>query len=363
MGISEEPGEGSGFDALAGESPPARRQSFFFASTDGDLVLDVESIASSVASFEGVRRKKDIRRVTSILKETLDASCVLVRGFGEDAAVLDVGWGEYLLLAVDSMWHLLLDSDPFFAGYCSVLVNVNDVVAKGGRPLCLLDSLNVNSWDKASIILEGIVYGSRKFLVPVVGGHLQPDAPTNELSVAVAGIVDKSKVLLSDTASQGDLILLAVDMHGKFHEKFPYAWDTTSWKKPEEVMLKLSSMWAIADGGLATAAKDVSNPGAIGTLAMLLEASGVGGIVDVRSIPVPEGVEAERWVRAYPGFGVVLTAKPENASQCLKIFKERGVTASVIGEVTPNKKLTLTDGKREVEVFDFKVDSLSGKPD
>ncbi|MEM2156307.1 MAG: AIR synthase related protein [Candidatus Jordarchaeales archaeon] len=328
-----------------------------------NFVLDVESIASSVLSFEGVRRKRDIRRVTSVLRETLSAPDIVVRGFGEDAAILDVGWGEYLLLAVDSMWHLLIDSDPFFAGYCSVLVNVNDVVAKGGRPICLLDSLNVSSWDKASAILDGMVYGCKKFLVPVVGGHLQPDAPTSELSVAVAGLVDKGKVVFSDTASPGDLILLAVDMHGKFHEKFPYAWDTTSWKTPEEVRLKLSSMWAVAEAGLATAAKDISNPGAIGTLAMLLEASGVGGIVDVRSIPMPEGVEAERWVRTYPGFGVVLTAKPENASRCLKAFEERGVAASVIGEVTPNKKLILTDGKREVEVFNFKADSLSGKPD
>lgn len=325
-------------------------------------MLDVESIASSVVSFEGVRRKRDIRRVTSALKEALGASGVVVRGFGEDAAVLDVGWGAYLLLAVDSMWHILIGSDPFFAGYCSVLVNVNDVVAKGGRPVALLDSLNVCSWDRASALLEGLVYGCKKFSVPVVGGHLQPDSPSDELSVAVVGLVDKDKVVFSDTASPGDKILLAVDMHGRFHEKFPYAWDTTSWKTPEEVRLKLSSMWDVAEAGLATAAKDVSNPGTIGTLAMMLEASGAGGVVDVRSIPIPEGVEAERWVRAYPGFGVVLTAKPENVDECIRIFEDKGVTASVIGEVTSTRKLFLTDGRREVEVFDFKVDSLSGKP-
>ncbi|MEM1658408.1 MAG: methanogenesis marker 2 protein [Candidatus Jordarchaeales archaeon] len=324
--------------------------------------MDIESIALSVRSFEGVARKRDIRKVTSLLKETLEFSSFVVRGFGEDAAVLDVGWGEYLLLAVDSMWHVLVDSDPFFAGYCSVLVNVNDVVSKGGRPVALLDSLNVRDWGKASLLLKGLSYGCRKFSVPVVGGHLQPDAPSDELSVAVAGLVDKSKVVFSDTASPGDRIVFAVDVDGRFHERFPYAWDTTLWRTPGEVRARLSSMWAIAEAGLATAAKDVSNPGIIGTLAMMLEASGVGGVVDVRAIPAPRGVEIERWVRAYPGFGVVLTSRQENAGKCVKIFEDRGVAASVVGEVTAGKKLLLTDGRREVEVFDFRVDSLSGKP-
>ncbi len=324
--------------------------------------MDVESLASAVRSFKGVNRKREIHRVTSLLKETLDLSGVAVRSFGEDAAVLDVGWENYLLVAVDSMWHLLLDSDPFFAGYCSVLVNVNDVVAKGGTPIALLDSLSVANWDDASKVIEGMVFGCKKFSVPVVGGHLHPDAPVASLSVMVIGTVKKENIVFSDTASPGDRILLAVDLDGRFHEWFPYAWDSTSWKSPEEVKLKLSSMWSVAEAGLATAAKDVSNPGILGTLGMLLEASGVGGVVNVDHIPKPSDVSMERWLCSYPGFGVVLTAEEDKAERCVELFESRGVAASVIGEVTSSGKLVIVDGESEVEVFNFKYDKISGKP-
>ncbi|MHA1711872.1 MAG: AIR synthase related protein [Candidatus Freyarchaeota archaeon] len=324
--------------------------------------MDLEAISSMVRGFKGVERKRSIRRVTSLLAETLDLSGIIIRSFGEDAAVLDVGWEDYLLVAVDSMWHLLVSSDPFFAGYCSVLVNVNDVVAKGGVPLALLDSLSVTNWSDASKIVDGMVFGCKKFSVPVVGGHLNPDAPLPSLSVTVIGRVKKENVVFSDTASPGDRILLAVDLDGRFHDRFPYAWDSTSWKPPEEVKLKLSSMRAVAEAGLATAAKDVSNPGILGTLGMLLEASGVGGVVNVDHIPKPSDVSMERWLCSYPGFGVVLTAEEDKAERCVELFESRGVAASVIGEVTSSGKLVIVDGESEVEVFNFKYDKISGKP-
>ena len=325
-------------------------------------LLDLESLAESIRSFEGVQRKKPIVDVTRSLGQTLGFSRIgVVRSFGEDSAILDLGGEDYLLAAMDGIWHKLLLAAPEFAGYCSVLVNVNDVVVKGGEPLALLDMLSVGNMVMAQKIVKGVLLGCKKFGVPVVGGHLHPNSPTYSLSVTVLGRVPKNAVVYSDTAEPGDVIVAAVDLKGRVHEQFTLAWDTTSWKNREYVEEKFRAMREIAGKHLATAAKDISNPGLIGTLGMLLEASRVGGRVDVSRIPKPVDVELERWVKMYPGFGVVLTSKPGRALECLEIFREAGVSAEIVGEVDDSRRLSITDGREVCEVFNFESDRLSGK--
>lgn len=324
--------------------------------------MSLEKLAESIRNFEGVKRKKPIVDVTRSLSQTLSLSKIgVVRSFGEDSAILDFGGADYILAATDGIWHKLLLAAPEFAGYCSVLVNVNDVVVKGGEPVALLDMLSVEDMATAQKIMDGIILGCKNFGVPVVGGHLHPSSPTYSLSVTVLGRVPKDAVIYSDTAEPDDAIIAAVDLKGKMHEQFTYAWDSTSWKNPEYVEEKFNAMREIAKKHLATAAKDISNPGVIGTLGMLLEASQVGGRVEVSSIPKPFNMDLEQWVKMYPGFGVIMTSKPNKASRCLEIFRGVGVSAEIIGEVNDSKKLLITDESEVCEVFNFKQDRLSGK--
>ena len=51
--------------------------------------------------------------------------------FGDDAAVLDAGTDDVVLFAADGIWGRLLEASPWWAGYSSVLVNVNDISAMG----------------------------------------------------------------------------------------------------------------------------------------------------------------------------------------------------------------------------------------
>ena len=89
-----------------------------------------ETIAKTVREYEGVKRKHAIGEMVKALK--IDAPHV-VAAFGEDAAVIEHN-GEALLLAADGIWSKLMDADPYWAGYCSVLVNIHDIAAMGGRP-------------------------------------------------------------------------------------------------------------------------------------------------------------------------------------------------------------------------------------
>ncbi|MEM3526249.1 MAG: hypothetical protein QXV37_02440, partial [Candidatus Jordarchaeaceae archaeon] len=72
-------------------------------------------------------------------------------------------------------------------------------------------------------------------------------------------------------------------------------------------------------------------------------------------------IDLGQWVRMYPGFGVIMTSKPNKAQSCLEIFRNVGVSAEIIGEVDNSKRLLITNGKEVCEVFNFNYDKISGK--
>lgn len=96
--------------------------------------MDLDYIIHSLKNFEGVTRKRPIRNIVSILNDAYNVSGNTYLGFGDDASAIRIGDGKLLLLAADGIWGRLLESDPYWAGYCSVLVNVNDIAAMGVNP-------------------------------------------------------------------------------------------------------------------------------------------------------------------------------------------------------------------------------------
>jgi hypothetical protein len=329
--------------------------------------MDLKSLANTISDFAGASRKLPIVEITRRMFESLSAvspyDAKIIESFGEDCAVIDIGDEKrYLLFKAEEMWHELVDVDPSFAGYCSILVNVNDVSVKGGTPIAAVNTLSSSSGGMREKIVSGIIDGCRKFNVPMVGGHLNPDAPFSALSVSIIGMVGKDSLIRSDRAQVGDSIIVGVDLDGHFHSKFKLAWDTTTEKSRFDVERRLKAIREIGRKRIVTAGKDISNPGICGTLGMLLDASNMGGEVNINEIPKPPHVDRLQWLEAYPGFGVVLTTKPGNSDECVSILTSHGVEARVVGIVNETRKLLVTDGQSSAEVFDFREDKLSGKP-
>ena len=325
--------------------------------------MHLNEIVQEIKNFIGVKRKQDIAKAINILTQThqVQDSTNVIKAFGEDSAVIEIEAlsDEYLLLALDGMWEKLIDDSPYLAGYFSILVNVNDIIVKGGKPIAVLNMMANNNDKIRQEMFKGITDGCKKFKVPMVGGHLHPDSSHSELAVSILGIVRKNQVIYSDGANINDDIIIAVDFDGAFHPKFEYAWDTTTKKNSKEVYEKYKAIWEIAEKNLATACKDISNPGMIGTLGMLLDASSKGGIINFHNIPIPKNIEMIKWLKAYPGFGIVMTTNKSDEVQA--ILKDAKMNSSVIGKVTNTNKLLITDNSEEIEIFNFKEICLSGK--
>ena len=110
-----------------------------------DLVMDQQSSLADIAAFvrasRGVAHKRDIDAVMRTLgnqpqlAQAGDAIAV-----GDDSAAIPDGDG-YLLFAIEGFINEFVEKEPWFAGYCGVMVNVSDIYAMGGRPLAVVDAL------------------------------------------------------------------------------------------------------------------------------------------------------------------------------------------------------------------------------
>jgi putative methanogenesis marker protein 2 len=332
------------------------------------LELNLEELVSELKGYMGITRKGPIADVVHsfpLLAEQMTSMEVLA-DFGEDAAVLSLSTNPQddgiLLLAADGIMSSLLDDDPYWAGYCAVLVNLHDIAAMGGVPLALVDVISVKTTEVLTKLTKGMNDACTKFGVPIVGGHLHPDTEFNAVDVAILGIAKRSSVVYSHSAQVGDKIIFAMDLDGTVHPNSRFSWDTTQHKSPDLVRHQLMIMADICNAGLVHSGKDISNPGTLGTLGMLLESSKKGAVIDLNKIPKPDEklIEFKHWLKVYQGCGFVVTCDEKYSEQIIDKFKSVGLTGEVAGEITEERKLIIQNNSDNAVLFDFENEDITG---
>ncbi|NET47908.1 MAG: hypothetical protein F6K09_04110, partial [Merismopedia sp. SIO2A8] len=173
---------------------------------------------------------------------------------GDDCAAIPDGNG-YLLLAAEGMWPLLVETEPWFAGWCAILVNVSDIYAMGGRAIAVVDAIWTQSPDQSQPLWAGMMAASRAFNVPIVGGHTNGHSPYSALSVAILGRANA--LMTSFNAQPGDTLLLITNLRGKPHPKYPF-WDAATDANPQQLQEDLAILPRLAEAGLCDTGKDIS---------------------------------------------------------------------------------------------------------
>lgn len=305
--------------------------------------IDIKALAATLAASNGIAAKQDIGSVAASLG--LQGQSIAV---GDDCAALPDGDG-YLLLAIEGFMNEFVAADPWFAGWCGVMVNISDVVAMGGRPVAVVDAVWANGECGAAPVLEGMRAAARTFGVPIVGGHTNIRTDRGQLSVAILGRAQK--LLTSFDARAGDVLIAAIDHRGRYREPFNN-WEAATDAPSARLRGDLEILPEIAEAGLALAAKDISQGGIVGTAIMLAECSRVGIDIDVSAIPLPAGVSLDRWLATFPSFGYLLSVAPDKVEAVIARFTARGVTAAAIGSVVVGREIALIDGKSRAVVRD-----------
>ncbi|MBV8885589.1 MAG: sll0787 family AIR synthase-like protein [Chroococcidiopsidaceae cyanobacterium CP_BM_RX_35] len=306
-------------------------------------------LAERLRQSIGVIQKQDIQAVAPDLGNVN----VLL---GDDCAAILDGDG-YLLLAAEGMWPLLVETEPWFAGWCSVLVNVSDIYAMGGRPIAVVDALWGTSTTATQPLWAGIVAASKTYDVPIVGGHTNCHSPYNALSVAILGRA--THLLTSFNALPGDMLLLAIDLRGASHPKYPF-WDASTEVEPARLRGDLAILPRLAESGLCDTGKDISMGGIVGTLLMLLETSGCGAVLNLKAIPRPESIPIEEWLLFFPSYGFLLSVRPENIAAVRTAFHNRNLICEVIGDVNFSRQLILKLDAKEAIFWDLSQNKFMG---
>ncbi len=316
--------------------------------------MKLKNIIKELKEYEGLTRKKGIGAITGILKDVSNLGEVVI-GPGDDAAAIKDG-DSYLLFAADGMWKKFVESDPYGAGRASVIVNVNDIYAMGGRPIAMVNIISSSKDYDIDALLNGIKDGCALYKTPMAGGHFHPDSDSVELSVAIIG--KANKLLTSNSAKPGQDIICAVDLDGTRGKGSIYSWNSINNKNSGQVLSNLDIMVKLAEDELCNTAKDISNPGIPGTLAMLLEASQKGAEVRLEDIPRPDGFDLIDWLKVYPSYGFILCVDKDKCGDTVKLFSNNGITASVIGEVIRDKKIYFNYNDEKGVFFDFLNESV-----
>ncbi|SKD01826.1 AIR synthase-related protein, sll0787 family [Burkholderia sp. CF099] len=323
--------------------------------------MSLQALVDRMRASRGFRHKTDIAGVVASLASRLPngtrdlAQAVAV---GDDCAALADGDG-YLLFAIEGLVSDFVETMPWFAGYSSVMVNISDVYAMGGRPLAVVDALWSDGLDAAGEILAGIAAASNAYGVPVVGGHSNTRSAEPQLAVSILG---RANALLSSfNARPGDRLVMAVDLRGRFEDPYPF-WNASVGAPPQRLRDDLELLPQLAESGLCDAAKDISMAGVLGTSLMLLECSGVGARIDLDAIPRPEHVDFERWLSAFPSYGFVLSVRDEHVNDVLARFAQRGLACATIGAVDASREVVLTQQDDSALLWSFKDSAFIGAP-
>ncbi len=295
-----------------------------------------------------------LRQVLQPKKDIQVAARYLGEGVGDDCAAIADGDG-YLLLAAEGLLPQFLASDPWFAGWSAVMVNVSDIYAMGGTPIAVVDVIWSEPDRDPEPIWAGMQAAAACYGVPIVGGHSNHHSSYTALAVAIMG---RAKTLISSfTAQPGDTLMLLADGQGAMHPTYAF-WDAATTAAPQALRAKLALLPRLAEDGICTAGKDISMGGLVGTAVMLLETSGCGAEIWLDRVPCPEGVDLHAWLTCFPSYGFLLATRSPTTLQ--RYCAGHGLICAPIGTITAATEVILHHDRDRVCFWDTATQPLTG---
>ena len=111
-----------------------------------------------------------------VLKKYAPVSKAVIKGIGDDAAVLPYSKKEYLILTTDMLsegTHFTRRMPPSLIGHKALACSISDIAAMGGRPVFAVVSIGIPK-DLSVRFIKDVYKGMRRtaldFNVSIVGG-------------------------------------------------------------------------------------------------------------------------------------------------------------------------------------------------
>ena len=223
-------------------------------------------------------------------------------GIGDDAAVLPSPAGKVVLstdLLVEGTHFDLGYFHPEEIGYRALSANLSDLAAMGAAPVCYLVALAAPAKTPVALlggIFRGMARAARPSGIRLMGG----DTVRGEritLAVTVMGRVSRRGAAMRRGARPGDLLFvtgepgwsrLGLALLSRGRPKRPTGWQREAMRRHLTPVARWREGAAAARTGAVSAMIDVSD-GVLSDLARVLEAGGVGALLDEKSFRLSPG--------------------------------------------------------------------------
>lgn len=285
---------------------------------------------------------QEFELIRQIQQETSVSAEGVKLGIGDDAAIMEVPRGKFLVAATDTLnadRHFPADTEAFDIGHKCLAVNLSDLAAMGAAPRWALLSLSLPESDTRW--LRSFTAGFRSLAqvhnVSLVGG----DTTRGPLSINVTalGLVDAGKGLLRSDAKVGDLVVVSGTLGGAARvldllQSGSHVRDRELLDRPQP-RVRLGQ----ALSGYAHACIDVSD-GLLADLKHILEASDCAASIDASSLPVPKELqgldEQQKWNYQLAGgddYELLFTLPPQHQGMLDRWREQLNLNLTVIGRI------------------------------
>jgi len=146
----------------------------------------------------------------------------IVKGIGDDAAVVRTTTGKDLLITTDLLVEDVdfrrSNTSPFLLGHKALAVSLSDIAAMGARPRWCLLSIGIPSdvWDSKFVdeLYEGLLSLAERYDVHLIGGDVSRTDQKIVIDSIVAGECSFSTAIGRSGANPGDLIFVTGSLGG-----------------------------------------------------------------------------------------------------------------------------------------------------
>ncbi|MCM8799246.1 MAG: thiamine-phosphate kinase [Candidatus Omnitrophica bacterium] len=280
------------------------------------------------------------------IKSWVRKSSSVIKGIGEDCAVIEYDKKKYLLFCCD----MLIEDVDFTKKTPGYLIGrkamgsvISDIASKGGIPKYALVALGISKFKPLSFVRElyrGLDYWTKKFNIDIVGGDISRNDKVI-IDISMIGYVEKENLTLRSTALPYDIIFIT----GRLGKKNKDLYFLPRLEEARYLVKNYhpSSMIDISDG----LAQDLNH---------ILEESNVGALIYEKLLPhVKSKIDLNQLINRGEEFELIFT---------LPIRKAKALIASgdklysAIGQIVPVKfGFKIIDAKykeREIKIEGYR---------
>ena len=239
----------------------------------------------------------------------------VIKGIGDDAAVLPYSKDKYLLLTTDMLIegvHFVRKDGAAAIGRKALACNISDIAAMGGFPKWAVVSAGLPAGlkvDFAAGLYNGILKLAKRYDVAIVGGDTNASAKII-INIALLGEVSRKNLVLRSGAQKNDMIFVTGPLGRSLKTK-----------KHLHFTPRLAESQYLVKNFRPTSMIDISD-GLASDLRHILDQSRAGAFIYEKFIPKAKGAGLQEALSDGEDFELLFTLSPKDANRFIGTPKD-----------------------------------------